>query len=95
MVIVDPSTCKTCDDNQVGEIWVSGGSVAMGYWSGPKETEETFKAYLAGSDKHVVMAQLTRQAFVVIMHKIPNRVIFFLENDNVFRTKRLILGLVV
>ncbi|MBC6472945.1 MAG: hypothetical protein GDA48_09105 [Hormoscilla sp. GM102CHS1] len=26
-----------------------------------------------GSDKHVVMAQLTRQAFVVIMHKIPNR----------------------
>ncbi|MBC6479598.1 MAG: hypothetical protein GDA56_19300 [Hormoscilla sp. GM7CHS1pb] len=26
-----------------------------------------------GSDKHVVMAELTRQAFVVIMHKIPNR----------------------
>jgi len=36
------------------------------------EKEKKIVAY-HGSDKHVVMAQLTRQAFVVIMHKIPNR----------------------
>ena len=37
-------TC--CDEKQVGEIWLSGESIASGYWNRPEQTQETFKAYL-------------------------------------------------
>jgi acyl-CoA synthetase (AMP-forming)/AMP-acid ligase II len=33
----------------MGEIWVSGPSVAQGYWNKPEETEATFRARVAGS----------------------------------------------
>jgi acyl-CoA synthetase (AMP-forming)/AMP-acid ligase II len=45
--IVDPATTKAVPANSVGEVWISGPSVAAGYWGRPKETEETFRAYLA------------------------------------------------
>ncbi len=45
--IVDPATAKPVPANSVGEVWISGPSVAAGYWGRPKETEETFRAYLA------------------------------------------------
>jgi len=44
--IVDPETCTQCADNQVGEIWVSGSSIAQGYWHQPEKTTETFQAKL-------------------------------------------------
>jgi acyl-CoA synthetase (AMP-forming)/AMP-acid ligase II len=47
LVIVDPQTSRRCLPNQVGEIWISGPSIAQGYWNRPEETEKTFKAYLA------------------------------------------------
>ena len=47
IVIVDPESLTPCPDNQVGEIWVSGLSVAQGYWNRPEETKQTFDAYLA------------------------------------------------
>jgi acyl-CoA synthetase (AMP-forming)/AMP-acid ligase II len=47
IVIVDPELLTRCLPNRVGEIWVSSPSVAQGYWNQPKQTEETFKAYLA------------------------------------------------
>jgi acyl-CoA synthetase (AMP-forming)/AMP-acid ligase II len=47
IAIVDPKTLKNLPDNQVGEIWVSGDSVAFGYWNRPQETEMMFNAYLA------------------------------------------------
>src|SRR5439155_23364600 len=31
------------------EVWVSGPSIAQGYWQKPAETERTFRAYLADS----------------------------------------------
>jgi acyl-CoA synthetase (AMP-forming)/AMP-acid ligase II/acyl carrier protein len=46
IAIADPVTLKRCPDNQIGEIWVSGGSVTQGYWRRPEQTEETFHAYL-------------------------------------------------
>jgi acyl-CoA synthetase (AMP-forming)/AMP-acid ligase II len=47
LLIVDPVTYRRCLPNQVGEIWVSGASVAQGYWNRQLETKQTFRAYLA------------------------------------------------
>lgn len=47
VLIVDPDSLTSLPDNQVGEIWVSGSSVAQGYWNKPLETEQNFHAYLA------------------------------------------------
>ena len=46
IVIVDPETCTLCPPGHIGEIWISGSSVAQGYWNRPEETKETFRAYL-------------------------------------------------
>jgi amino acid adenylation domain-containing protein len=45
--IVDPERLMRCEDGTVGEIWVSGPSVANGYWNRGQETAETFGARLA------------------------------------------------
>ncbi|WP_343708735.1 SDR family NAD(P)-dependent oxidoreductase [Mycobacterium sp.] len=50
-VIVDPATGRPCAADQVGEIWLAGGSVAQGYWAKPAETEETFNAFLADTGR--------------------------------------------
>ncbi|MBD2453057.1 amino acid adenylation domain-containing protein [Nostoc sp. FACHB-87] len=47
VVITNPDTLKTCQPDEIGEIWVSGLSVGQGYWHRPAETAETFGAYLA------------------------------------------------
>ena len=46
--IVDPETRVAVDDRRVGEIWVSGESVAQGYWNRPEETAATFGASIVG-----------------------------------------------
>jgi myxalamid-type polyketide synthase MxaB len=48
--IVDPKTLALCPPDGLGEIWVSGPSVALGYWKRPEVTEQTFKARIAGGD---------------------------------------------
>jgi amino acid adenylation domain-containing protein len=47
VVITNPETLKTCQPDEIGEIWVSGLSVGQGYWNRSQETEETFRAYLS------------------------------------------------
>ncbi|HKH43059.1 MAG TPA: amino acid adenylation domain-containing protein, partial [Thermoanaerobaculia bacterium] len=42
--IVDPESGRACAGDETGEIWVSGPSVAAGYWNRPAETRETFGA---------------------------------------------------
>ncbi|WP_017317666.1 condensation domain-containing protein [Mastigocladopsis repens] len=55
IVIADPESLTLCPSNRVGEIWVSGQSVAQGYWNRKEETEQTFQGYLRdGSDGEVV-----------------------------------------
>ncbi len=40
--IVDPETCSERPQGIVGEIWVHGDNVAIGYWQRPEESERTF-----------------------------------------------------
>ena len=42
VVIVNPETLSPCANDEVGEVWVSGPGVAVGYWNRPVETERTF-----------------------------------------------------
>lgn len=46
IVITDPNRLTRMPAGQVGEVWVSGPSVAQGYWQRTGETEQTFCAYL-------------------------------------------------
>ncbi|MFL6292874.1 MAG: AMP-binding protein, partial [Thermoanaerobaculia bacterium] len=48
--IVDPESCRPLPEGEVGEVWISGPSVAGGYWNRPEESERTFGARLAGSE---------------------------------------------
>ncbi len=45
--IVDPQSREPLPSGRIGEIWVSGPSVAQGYWQRPDESAETFGAMLA------------------------------------------------
>jgi len=46
VLIVDPDTCQQLAEGHVGEIWVQGPSVAMGYWNRPEATAQTFGGYV-------------------------------------------------
>jgi len=44
LAIVDPRTRRACPEAAVGEIWVKGPSVALGYWHRPEDTAQVFGA---------------------------------------------------
>ncbi len=44
VVIVDPQDRRVLNDLEIGEVWVSGASVAQGYWQRPEESEAVFQA---------------------------------------------------
>jgi amino acid adenylation domain-containing protein len=46
IAVVNPITGKRCGPDEVGEIWVSSPSVALGYWNHPEETASSFDAYI-------------------------------------------------
>ncbi|QRO01038.1 non-ribosomal peptide synthase/polyketide synthase [Archangium violaceum] len=50
LLVVDPESRVACPPGRVGEIWVSGSSVAQGYWRKPEATEEVFLARTAEGD---------------------------------------------
>lgn len=50
LIVVDPERLAGVEDGTVGEIWLSGPSVAAGYWQAPAESEAVFGARLAGED---------------------------------------------
>ncbi|HEX8145175.1 MAG TPA: beta-ketoacyl synthase N-terminal-like domain-containing protein [Pyrinomonadaceae bacterium] len=47
--IVNPQTLIESPPDQVGEVWVSGPSIAQGYWNQPQLSDRTFRARLADS----------------------------------------------
>ena len=47
IVIANPETKATCAADEIGEIWVSGPSMAQGYWKRPDFTEAMFHAHLS------------------------------------------------
>ena len=51
IVIANPQTLARCAADEVGEIWVSGPSVAQGYWKRPELTEQVFRARLSDTGK--------------------------------------------
>jgi acyl-CoA synthetase (AMP-forming)/AMP-acid ligase II len=46
VLTVDPVRLTRCAPDEIGEIWVSGESVAAGYWNRPAETAATFGAFV-------------------------------------------------
>jgi acyl-CoA synthetase (AMP-forming)/AMP-acid ligase II len=46
LAIVDPTTLRRCEPDEIGEIWISGPSVGQGYWRKPFESELVFAARL-------------------------------------------------
>ncbi len=50
VAIVTPETGVRAAPDRVGEIWVAGESVGMGYWRNPGKTAATFRARLADAD---------------------------------------------
>ncbi len=46
IAIVDPESLTRCAPDRIGEVWVSGPSVAQGYWRQPESTQAMFRAYL-------------------------------------------------
>ena len=51
VMIVNPDTLKQCSDKQVGEIWISGSSVAQGYWNREDDTQYAFCAKLTNANE--------------------------------------------
>lgn len=47
IVIVQPETLIPCQPGTIGEIWVTGSSIARGYWNQQQATENTFNALIS------------------------------------------------
>ncbi|WP_319943355.1 long-chain-fatty-acid--AMP ligase FadD32 [Nocardia aurantia] len=46
--IVDPATGSELPDGDIGEIWLHGNNLGIGYWGRPEESEATFRNELLG-----------------------------------------------
>ena len=48
LAIVDPDSAQPVGDAEIGEVWVAGPHVALGYWQREAESRQTFQQQLAG-----------------------------------------------
>ncbi|GHF22029.1 fatty acyl-AMP ligase [Streptomyces morookaense] len=48
--VVDPDTATPLPDGRIGEIWVRGPGVALGYWRNPGETARVFRVATADGE---------------------------------------------
>ncbi len=49
VIIVNPKTLTLCQEDEIGEIWVSGAGIGQGYWNQPEATKDTFAGNLKDS----------------------------------------------
>ncbi len=49
IVIVNTNTLEECASDEVGEIWVTGPSVAIGYWGLEEDTKNHFQAHVSNT----------------------------------------------
>jgi acyl-CoA synthetase (AMP-forming)/AMP-acid ligase II len=74
IAIAHPETLTRCTAGEVGEIWISGPSVAQGYWNKTEESRHAFAAYLADTGEGPFLRTGD---------------LGFLDNDELFVTGRL------
>lgn len=48
--IVNPNTLELISGNELGEIWLQGDCITLGYWRLEEETQNTFKAQIKNGD---------------------------------------------
>jgi fatty acid CoA ligase FadD28 len=46
--IVDPEERTECPPGKIGEVWVDGDNVCLGYWQKPEQSEDTFNGRIVG-----------------------------------------------
>jgi acyl-CoA synthetase (AMP-forming)/AMP-acid ligase II len=63
VVVVDPVSQTRVADGVIGEIWVQGPGVGLGYWNRPDATERTFREKLHGGE-----AQFLRTGDLGFLH---------------------------
>ncbi len=51
IAIVHPERLEPLSDDAIGEIWLRGPNVALGYWRQPEATSHLFQAQLPGDDR--------------------------------------------
>ncbi|WP_167978523.1 fatty acyl-AMP ligase [Lentzea indica] len=51
VLIVDPETCLPCAGDRVGEIWVTSGTKAAGYFGMESESRRVFEAQVPGDER--------------------------------------------
>lgn len=51
VAVVDPVTRRACGEDEAGEIWISGFSVAQGFWRRPEQTKQAFDAFVADTSQ--------------------------------------------
>ncbi|MGO4773547.1 amino acid adenylation domain-containing protein, partial [Flavobacterium sp. W22_SRS_FK3] len=51
--IVNPDTKVLCKENEIGEIWISGASIAKGYWQREELTKDVFQARIQNSEANL------------------------------------------
>ncbi|MDY8138357.1 fatty acyl-AMP ligase [Aquimarina sp. 2201CG5-10] len=49
--VVDPETNLTCNENNIGEVWIAGPNVSQGYWNNEEETAKSFGALTADTNE--------------------------------------------
>lgn len=49
--IVDPKNLTLCPDGRVGEVWLKGKNIAVGYWNNPSKTKATFNARIKDTNE--------------------------------------------
>ncbi|KVO11051.1 AMP-dependent synthetase [Burkholderia ubonensis] len=55
VLVCDPHTNEQCADRTIGEIWVTGPSVAAGYWNLDEQRESIFERSVAGARDQTFM----------------------------------------